>query len=350
MESLERVSNLLRHRHRHNLATLLSRASVEFIESETAGFMHIPPITIAEMCAPVDDYDRLKSLADEDCDRILDALVEIWPPQSSEMQIRSVAYRLDPDSLDSAPESKRDVVGQLNRLRNLLIAVSTGGPRINSVNHEYKRIYSNLTEQLNERGIQNPVPYADLWDWYGKWSSGDLPTYASRRQYISGLLKPLEMQLRKDPSSRGAEVFPETTGWARVDRALGEARTRLESARTEEQFQAVGLLCREVLISLAQTVFDPDRHPPLDDVEVSKSDAKRMLDRYLAVELAGGSNAVARKHAKASLDLANQLQHERTAAFRKAALCAEATASVVNIIAILSGIRDPESQTVGHQE
>ncbi len=64
-----------------------------------------------------------------------------------------------------------------------------------------------------------------------------------------------------------------------------------------------------------------------------------MLDRYLAVELAGGSTTIARKHAKASLDLANELQHERTAAFRKAALCAEATASVVNIVAILSGVR-----------
>ena len=332
------------------MATLLSRSSVTFIESETAGFMHIPSITNAEICAPVDDFDRLKSLSDEDCARILEAFVEIWPPQSSDMQITSVAYRLDPDSLDSPPESKADVVGQMDRLRNLMIAVSTGGPRINSANHEYKRIYSNLTEQLNERGIQNPIPYADLWDWYGKWSSGDLPTYASRRQYISGLLKPLEVQLRKDPASRGAEVFPETTGWARVDRALGEARTRLESAKAEEQFQAVGLLCREVLISLAKTVFNPDRHPPLDNVEVSKSDAKRMLDRYLAVELAGGSNAVARKHAKASLDLANQLQHERTAAFRRAALCAEATASVVNIVAILSGIRDPAGETDGRSE
>ena len=120
----------------------------------------------------------------------------------------------------------------------------------------------------------------------------------------------------------------------------------MESASTEEQFQTVGLLCREVLITLAQTVFDPDRHPPIDDVKISKTDAKRMLDRYQAVELAGRSNSIARKHAKASLDLANELQHERTAEFRKAALCAEATASVVNIVAILSGVRDPEGGPV----
>ena len=146
--------------------------------------------------------------------------------------------------------------------------------------------------------------------------------------------------------SRGTDVFLEPTGWPRVDRTLGEARTRLESALNEEQFQAVGLLCREALISLAQTVFEPDQHPPLDGVTVSNTDAKRMLDRYLAVEVAGKSNAIARKHAKVALDLANELQHQRTAAFRNAALCVEATASVVNIIAILSGVRDPGTGTI----
>ena len=76
-------------------------------------------------------------------------------------------------------------------------------------------------------------------------------------------------------------------------------------------------------------------------MEVSKTDAKRMLDRYLAVEVGGESNATSRRHAKASLNLAVALQHKRTAKFRDAALRAEATGSIVNIIAILSGIRDP---------
>ena len=109
----------------------------------------------------------------------------------------------------------------------------------------------------------------------------------------------------------------------------------------EEQFQAVGLLCREVLISLAQTVFDPELHPPLDGVGASETDAKRMLDRYLAIEVIGSSNALARKQAKGALQLANELQHRRTASFREAALCAEATASLTNLIAIISGVRDP---------
>ena len=136
-------------------------------------------------------------------------------------------------------------------------------------------------------------------------------------------------------------VFPEPTGWPLVDRQLGEIRSRLSFASTEEQFQAIGLLCRETLISLAQTVFDPELHPFLDGIDASKTDAKRMLESYLTIKVSGRSEAIARKLAKGSLALANRLQHSRTASFRQAALCAEATASVINLIAIVSGARDP---------
>ncbi len=67
-----------------------------------------------------------------------------------------------------------------------------------------------------------------------------------------------------------------------------------------------------------------------------------MLEAYITVELAGGSNEEARRHVKASFALANSIQHRRTATFRDAALCAEATTSVINCIAIISGRRDPK--------
>ena len=140
---------------------------------------------------------------------------------------------------------------------------------------------------------------------------------------------------------RGTQVFEEPTGWAKVDRALSEVRQRLVEASAEEQFQVIGLLSREVLISVAQTVYYPDIHPSADGVVPSATDAKRMLEAYLTKELSGGTNEASRRHAKASLDLANDLQHRRTASFREAALCAEATTSVVNLIAIISGRRDP---------
>ena len=345
MESLRSVNSILRYRNRNDLVNLLSRAFIDFeVYDEGYDMANGLPISLANAVihAPIADYDQLRALREEDGQKILEAVTEIWPySEEDRLAITGIIYRLDPESLQDAPDNSDDLLQKLDRLRSIMIAVSTGGPRINEVNAEYKETLLSLTRELEQWGIQNPIPYSDLWDWYGKWSSGDLPTYRSRREYIRGLVRPLETRLRDGLTSHRTKVFQEPTGWSRVDRNLGEVRTRLESATTEEQFQAVGLLSRETLISLAQTVFDPDQHPSLDSVEVSKTDAKRMLDRYLAVEVYGKSNSIIRKHAKASLDLANELQHKRTATFRDAALCAEATTSVVNIIAILSGIRDP---------
>lgn len=228
-----------------------------------------------------------------------------------------------------------ELLNGLENIRNTLIAVATGGPRINDVNDSYQRLYAAVAAELARRRLQNPLTYGSLWDWYGRWSSGDLPSYQSRRTFVGNLLNPLITRIRTGLE----EVQP--TGWERVDRTVGEARDRLASAENEEQFQAVGLLCREILISLAQAVYVRAQHPPLDGTEPSSTDAKRMLASYIAVELGGGANEETRKHARSALDLANALQHRRTATFRDAAMCVEATAAVTNVIAIVAGRRDP---------
>jgi hypothetical protein len=104
----------------------------------------------------------------------------------------------------------------------------------------------------------------------------------------------------------------------------------------------VGLLCREAIISVAQVVYEPEKHAPTDGVKPSETDAKRMLEAYTSVELRGGSSEESRKHARSALELAVALQHRRTATFRDAALCVEATTSVINVIAIMAGRRDPQ--------
>jgi hypothetical protein len=123
---------------------------------------------------------------------------------------------------------------------------------------------------------------------------------------------------------------------------VGEVKLRLAQSSNEEQYQVIGLLCRETLISLAQVVFIEEEHKTIDGVKASKTDAKRMLDAYISHQLTGKSNENIRRHARASLDLANDLTHRRTAEYRLAALCAEATNAMINIVAIISGRRDPK--------
>lgn len=267
----------------------------------------------------------------DDCEH-LDSWIEI---------LTTTIKELDPD-VATPEELNADLIREVEALKNLMVAVSTGGPRIASVNAEYQKRRQRVAEGVAKRGLSDPNPYDDLWQWYGKWNSGDLPAYQSRREYISGLFAPLLQSLRRAPTATPARAFGEPTGWAKIDRDLGLVRSRLEQARAELEFQQVGHACRETLIDLAQEVFDHKRHATEDEVIPSDTDARRMLDAYLSRELLGSMNEASRRHAKASLVLANELTHKRTATFRDAALCAEATASVINIVAIISGKRDPE--------
>ena len=128
------------------------------------------------------------------------------------------------------------------------------------------------------------------------------------------------------------------TGWERVDRALEEMKLRLDTADNEEKCQAIGMIGRETLITVAQQVFNSEKHPTLDGVEASKTDAKRMLEAYLQIELAESSEK-ARKFAKSAVDLGNQLTHDRGASKRDASIC---LISVTAVASLIKAIQDTE--------
>jgi len=223
--------------------------------------------------------------------------------------------------------------------KSLMIAVATSGPRIQHVNQQYIQRRLKIKELLSNMGLDDPNPYTDLWAWYGRWSSGDLPHYQDRREFVRTLYQPLIDKLFMRERDTAVIIPSEPTGWEAVDRQMDKIVDLLETAQHEEDFQTVGLLCREVMISLAQEVFDPARHKALDESSASKTDAYRMIEAYIATELEGSTFETMRSFAKASLKLANELQHKRTAEYRDAVLSAEATRAIVSVIAVLSGKR-----------
>jgi hypothetical protein len=130
-------------------------------------------------------------------------------------------------------------------------------------------------------------------------------------------------------------------GWPRVDRALHRMFDTLDAAIHEEDFQAVGLYAREVVISVAQAVYDPTVHRTSDGTVPSSTDAKRMLEAFLGHVAGGQSNEVTRRYSRACVDLAVEVQHRRTASYRSAALCSESARSLATMVAVLAGRRDP---------
>ena len=121
------------------------------------------------------------------------------------------------------------------------------------------------------------------------------------------------------------------TGWERVDRSIEEMNNRLKVADTEEKYQAIGMLGRETLISIAQQVFIKEKHPSVDGADVSPTDAKRMFDAYISFELAEESEKTV-KYVKTAVDMSNQLTHDRNATKRAAGICVLAVSSIANLI------------------
>jgi len=221
--------------------------------------------------------------------------------------------------------------------REMMVAVATGGGTdIRDVDDYYVARQARLVEACAAAGIKYENPHESLWDWYHYWKEQGFESWAQRRQYIRKLFAgPVTMAAGR-ANSPSPVVEREPTGWDRVDRSIGNARAKFSTASIEEDWQTVGLVCREVLINLGQAVYVEGVHESVDGVKPSPTDAKRMLDAYVRHEMPGVGYKEVRAHARAALDLAVHLQHRRTATRQLAALCLEATSSAVAVVAIIA--------------
>jgi len=278
----------------------------------------------------------LSSLGASEKERIFRAIAAHDPrvPDDSVSADQVLFSDAEGEDIDPSQELLAELVCQ----REVLIDVATGSARINDVNDYFKARRNRIREGLNLLEVEDPWPFDDLWAWYNKWRAEGWDSWAERREYVHQLFDPVIQQLLREPPEPAPAREP--TGWDRVDRSLAKARVRIGHASAEEDFQTVGLLCREVLISLGQAAYDPANHRTPDGVDPSPTDAKRLLEAFLGSTVPGETNETVRRHAKASLSLALELQHRRSADFRAAALCLEATSSTVNVVAILAGKRD----------
>ncbi len=121
--------------------------------------------------------------------------------------------------------------------------------------------------------------------------------------------------------------------WHRVDQNLHSLRRQLQVAKTEKDFQTVGVLSRETIISLGQAVLNESlNEKPL---AVSKTDAEQILSKYFELRCPGSSNAGLRTYCKSCLKLANALVHIRNASYTEAEICTEACAHLVMLVRIL---------------
>jgi hypothetical protein len=231
-DSLENARKFLESLQRADLSKLLAHSKVEIGADDWFG-------TCVIVRSPRPFADAIAALPPHYRKRIAEAVV------SQEGGITPLriftCHTLAGPPVEGLPALLPELIIQ----QQMMIDVGTGTAPIQDVNDYYIVRQARLAELCATAAIKYENPHADLWQWY-RYYKEHFPSYAERRSYIRGMFRPtIEV-------ASGRTVVPgaqrEPTGWERVDRTLARARTQLDAASAEEDFQAIGLLCREVMI------------------------------------------------------------------------------------------------------
>lgn len=224
----------------------------------------------------------------------------------------------------------------LETIKNIMVSVATGGPQIKEEDTRYKRLHTQIVQDCKKLNLTYNNTFFSLWDWYGKWKT-EFPSYKERRDFIRDLFAPTLAYFDENENDSNIETIIELSDWERIQRTITKIKRDSGSARNEEDFQVIGLLCRDVIISLAQVVYNPLVHGETDESgkQIGNADAVRMIGNYVKIKLNGSHNKELRAYAKATNDLANQLTHKRSATKRDMLLTVSSTIALINFIGII---------------
>lgn len=128
----------------------------------------------------------------------------------------------------------------------------------------------------------------------------------------------------------------EPTQWEKVDRQVKGMRDQLTRAESEEEYQTVGHLGREAMISLAQAVISPNEAIGKDGKIPSPTDAAQLLEVYIGKTLSGRGNEALRKAVRGVVQATSAVVHDRNATPKDAALVVELVSSSVHLMHILA--------------
>lgn len=229
--------------------------------------------------------------------------------------------------------------GLVDSVSALMVSVATGGPEIKTVDADYKREHRALRAVLRRLDIDYPNKFDDLWRWYGRWSDGSLPSYHSRRVFISELFAPVRQALEEqaDAGRELAEgVSDAPTGWVHIDQQSARLRRLWREADDADAYNAVGLQCMKVLTTLGHVVFDAERDLPAGEEEPGRDDAKKRIGHFLRRVAAGEKSENIRKIVNGAYGQANAAKHRHVATRADAGISANATLLIVSTLRLLA--------------
>ena len=138
-----------------------------------------------------------------------------------------------------------------------------------------------------------------------------------------------------------AEIAPQ------LFRKLKSVAALIDTAKEIEDFQAIGVQCRETLIELGNHIYNPMMAGSWEQPQASNF--KRKSELFIQFYLKGSENSdyrnIIKKLTEATWDYANKITHSRSATYYEVSTCVTLCISLVGVYEnILQKVFDPLSQ------
>lgn len=132
-------------------------------------------------------------------------------------------------------------------------------------------------------------------------------------------------------------------------RKLKNVATLIDSAKEVEDFQSIGVQCREVLIELGNTIYKP--YMAGEEEQPQKSNFKKKAELFVKFYLTDNENSDYRGYIKklteATWDYASKITHSQKTTYYEASTCVTLTTSLVSVYEnIRQKVYDPISQYI----
>lgn len=129
-----------------------------------------------------------------------------------------------------------------------------------------------------------------------------------------------------DAATLGAEIAPV------IFRKLKNIATQIDHAAEVEDFQAIGVQCREILIELGNTIYSPEMAG--DEEQPQASNFKKKAELFMKYSLQGSDNSdyrsIVKKLTEATWDYACKITHSQSSTFYEASTCVALIMSLVS--------------------
>ena len=152
-----------------------------------------------------------------------------------------------------------------------------------------------------------------------------------------GVVKIPELEQYDSNTPFTHDIVVEINKWDEMKDIVAKLEIDCTKATDTDAYRNIGNTCRNLLIQLAQLVYDANLHGKYTEKgkEIGKTDVYEMLAHYLSFKLQGKGYEEYRAYAKAALKLASMLTHKTPAKRKDMLLTASATINLVYAVGLI---------------